>query len=126
MGFSLQDVISNVAGGLALQVDNSIEVGDWVKFNDVAGKVVEIRWRYTAIETRNWETVLVPNSQVMKSQVLVLGRRTGQPRYGESAAGCTSTSTGGFSPPTSPSAWWRRSGARGWSASRTSPHRTAC
>ena len=80
IGFSLQDVIGNVAGGLALQIDNSIEVGDWVKFGDVTGKVIEIRWRYTAIETRNWETVLVPNSQLMKTQVLVLGRRQGQPQ----------------------------------------------
>ncbi len=80
IGFSLQDVIGNVAGGLALQIDNSIEVGDWVKFGDVTGKVIEIRWRYTAIETRNWETVLVPNSQLMKSQVSVLGRRQGKPQ----------------------------------------------
>jgi small-conductance mechanosensitive channel/CRP-like cAMP-binding protein len=80
LGFSMQDVIGNIAGGLALQVDNSLEVGDWVKVNDIAGKVSEIRWRYTAIETRNWETVLIPNSQLMKSQVLVLGRRSGKPR----------------------------------------------
>jgi len=80
LGFSLQDVIGNVAGGLALQVDHSISVGDWVKVGDVTGKVTEIRWRYTAIETRNWETVLVPNAVLMKSQVQVLGRRIGQPQ----------------------------------------------
>ncbi len=68
-----------MAGGLALQLDNSIEAGDWVKVGDLAGKVLEIRWRYTAVETRNWETVLVPNSVMMKNQVLVLGRRKGQP-----------------------------------------------
>ncbi len=79
MGFSLQDTISNIAGGLALQVDHSLEVGDWVKFGDVNGKVTEIRWRYTAVETRNWETVLVPNSQIMKSNILVVGRRAGKP-----------------------------------------------
>ncbi len=80
IGFSLQDVISNVAGGLALQVDNSIEVGDWIHIGDTTGKVMEIRWRYTALETRNWETVLIPNSIIMKSQVQVLGRRKGSPR----------------------------------------------
>lgn len=81
LGFSLQDVIGNVAGGLALQVDNSIAVGDWVKIGDVSGRVTEIRWRYTAIETRNWDTVLIPNAVMMKSQVVVLGRRSGQPGY---------------------------------------------
>jgi len=80
LGFSLQDVIGNVAGGLALQLDNSLEVGDWVKVGDISGRVAEIRWRFTAIETRNWETVLLPNSVLMKSQVTVLGRRKGAPK----------------------------------------------
>ncbi len=80
LGFSLQDVISNVAGGLALQIDNSVEVGDWIKTGDITGRVVDIRWRYTSVETRNWETVLVPNSMLMKNQVTVLGRRQGQPK----------------------------------------------
>ena len=80
LGFSLQDVIGNVAGGLALQLDDSVEVGDWVRFGDVSGRVTDIRWRQTSIETRNGETVLVPNSLLMKSTVLVVGRRQGQPR----------------------------------------------
>ncbi|MFT3710336.1 MAG: mechanosensitive ion channel family protein [Archangium sp.] len=78
LGFSLQDVIGNIAGGLALQVDNSIGVGDWIKVGDVTGKVVEIRWRHTAVETRNWETVLIPNTAMTKSNVIILGRRRGQ------------------------------------------------
>ena len=79
LGFSLQDVIGNIAGGLALQMDNSLEAGDWIKVGDVTGKVTEVRWRYTAVETRNWETVLLPNAVLMKSQVTVLARRRGQP-----------------------------------------------
>jgi small-conductance mechanosensitive channel/CRP-like cAMP-binding protein len=79
IGLAFQDTLGNVVGGLALQLDNSIKVGDWVKVGDVNGKVTEIRWRYTAIETRNWETVIIPNSQIVKGQVSVLGRRIGQP-----------------------------------------------
>ncbi len=79
LGFSLQDVIGNVAGGLALQLDSSVEEGDWVKVADVTGRVVQIRWRFTAIETRNWETVIIPNSVLMKSQVTLLARRGGKP-----------------------------------------------
>ncbi|HVY61752.1 MAG TPA: mechanosensitive ion channel family protein [Planctomycetota bacterium] len=81
IGFSLQDTLGNVMGGLALQLDNSIAVGDWVIINGQTGKVSEIRWRYTAMETRNWETVIVPNSMLMKGQVLVLGRKKGHPVY---------------------------------------------
>jgi len=79
IAFSMQDTLGNVLGGLALQLDDSIEVGDWIKVDDVTGKVVEIRWRHTAIETRNWETVIVPNSQLMKSKFSVLGRHGGEP-----------------------------------------------
>ncbi|MFZ5445501.1 MAG: cyclic nucleotide-binding domain-containing protein [Myxococcota bacterium] len=80
LGFSLQDVIGNIAGGLALQVDNSLEEGDWIRVGDVTGRVVEVRWRHTAVETRNWETVLIPNTVMTKSNVFILGRRQGQPQ----------------------------------------------
>lgn len=79
VGLSLQDTLGNTLGGLALQFDDSIHVGDWIKVGDVNGRVAEIRWRYTAVETRNGETVLVPNSHLMKSQVMVIGRRTAGP-----------------------------------------------
>ena len=79
VGLALQDTLGNALGGLALQMDRSIKVGDWVKFGDVSGRVSEIHWRYTAVETRNWETVIVPNSMLMRSQVVVLGRRAGSP-----------------------------------------------
>ena len=79
VGLSLQDTLGNTLGGLALQFDDSIHVGDWIKVGDVNGRVAEIRWRYTAVETRNGETVLVPNSHLMKSQVMVLGRRSDGP-----------------------------------------------
>ncbi len=79
IGFSLQDTLGNIMGGVALQMEKSINEGDWVHIGDVEGRVKEIRWRHTAIETRNWDTVVIPNSVLMKGQVRILGRRTGQP-----------------------------------------------
>lgn len=81
IGLAFQDTLGNVVGGLAVQLDDSVSVGDWIKVGDITGRVTEIRWRYTAIETRNWETVIVPNSLLVKGQVTVLGRRAGQPPY---------------------------------------------
>lgn len=80
IGFSMQDTLGNVMGGLALQLDNSIRIGDWVAltYGQVNGKVTEIRWRYTAIETRNWETIIVPNSVLMKNPMVVLGKRSAE------------------------------------------------
>jgi len=79
IGFSLKDTLGNVIGGLALHTDKSISIGDWIKVGDVVGRVIEIRWRYTAVETRNWETLIVPNGVITTEKVLVLGRRRGQP-----------------------------------------------
>ena len=79
VAFAMQDTLGNILGGLALQLDNSIQIGDWIKVDDVVGRVVDIRWRSTLVETRNWETVVFPNSQLMKNKFLVLGRRTDQP-----------------------------------------------
>ena len=79
VAFAMQDTLGNILGGLALQLDNSIEIGDWIKVDDISGKVIDIRWRSTLVETRNWETVVFPNSQLMKNKFLVLGRRADQP-----------------------------------------------
>ena len=72
VAFAMQDTLGNILGGLALQLDNSLEIGDWVKLDDLSGRVVEIQWRYTAILTRNGEKVVVPNSQLMKGKFTVL------------------------------------------------------
>jgi small-conductance mechanosensitive channel/CRP-like cAMP-binding protein len=80
IGFSLQDTLGNVMGGLSVQLDKSLKVGDWVKLSTgQTGRVAEIRWRYTAIETRDWDTVIIPNGMLVKSQVTILGRRQGAP-----------------------------------------------
>ncbi len=79
VAFAMQDTLGNILGGLALQMDNSIQIGDWIKVDDISGRVVDIRWRSTLVETRNWETVVFPNSQLMKNKFQVLGRRSDQP-----------------------------------------------
>jgi small-conductance mechanosensitive channel/CRP-like cAMP-binding protein len=77
IAFAMQDTLGNVLGGLAIQIDNTVQVGDWIRVDDLVGRVRDIRWRSTLIETRNWETVVIPNSTLMKSRVAILGRREG-------------------------------------------------
>lgn len=74
LAFAMQDTLGNILGGLALQLDDSISLGDWIRIDDLSGKVVEIRWRYTAIETRNGELAVIPNSVMMKNKFFVQGR----------------------------------------------------
>ena len=79
LAFAMQDTLGNVLGGIAIQLDRSVQVGDWIRVDDLVGQVRDIRWRSTLIETRNWETVVIPNSVMMKSRVAILGRREGAP-----------------------------------------------
>lgn len=80
IGFSLADTLGNIMGGMAMQMEHTINVGDWVRIDQVEGRVKEIRWRQTSIETRDWDTVVFPNSFLMRGRVTLIGRRTGEPR----------------------------------------------
>ena len=73
LAFAMQDTLGNILGGLAIQLDHSVEIGDWVVVDNVAGRVVDITWRHTKIATRNGEKVVVPNSVLMKTKFLVIG-----------------------------------------------------
>jgi small-conductance mechanosensitive channel len=79
LAFAMQDTLGNVLAGIAIQLDHSVQVGDWVRVGEASGRVRDIRWRSALIETRNWETLVIPNSMLMKSSVAILGRREGMP-----------------------------------------------
>ncbi len=65
---AMQDTLGNLLGGLALQMENSLEIGDWIRIDDISGQVTEIHWRHTAIRTRAGERVVIPNSHLMKGR----------------------------------------------------------
>jgi small-conductance mechanosensitive channel/CRP-like cAMP-binding protein len=73
IAFSMQETLSNILGGLALQIDKSINIGDWIKVEDVSGRVVQVTWRHTSVRTRNGEIVILPNSILMKSKFTIVG-----------------------------------------------------
>jgi small-conductance mechanosensitive channel len=84
IGFSLQDTLGNVMGGLSRCRLDKLAQGrrlDHARARAARqGAISEIRWRYTAIETRAWETViLIPNSGAGEEgrSRSVQGRRTG-------------------------------------------------
>src|SRR6476619_22088 len=50
IAFAMQDTLGNVLGGLAIQLDNSVQVGDWIRVDaELTGRVRDIRWRTTLI-----------------------------------------------------------------------------
>lgn len=81
LALSMQATLGNVIGGVALQMDKSIRVGDWIQLeNGRQGRVAEIRWRHTVVETRDWDTIIVPNGSLLAANIIILGKREGEPR----------------------------------------------
>ncbi|MEP6997431.1 MAG: mechanosensitive ion channel family protein [Betaproteobacteria bacterium] len=75
IALSLRETLANLWGGLALQLDNTYRIGDWVRVEGAMGQVVGIRWRYTSLATNSGETLIIPNSSLVKNHVHVLARR---------------------------------------------------
>jgi len=70
IGLAVQMNLSNIFSGIALNIDRSLRIGDWVKigaFDD--SKVVNMNWRVTQIETRLGYIVSIPNSTVATSEI---------------------------------------------------------
>jgi small-conductance mechanosensitive channel/CRP-like cAMP-binding protein len=80
LALSLQATLGNILGGVALQLDGSIHPGDWIQLESGRqGKVKEIRWRHTVVETRDWSTIVVPNAALLAGNIMILGKRAGEP-----------------------------------------------
>ena len=78
VALSLKDALANLWGGIAVQLDNTARVGDWVRIDNVTGQIVDIRLRYLAVATNSGETVIIPNGHVVQNRLTVLARRGDQ------------------------------------------------
>ncbi len=70
IGLALQDTLGNVFSGLALQTERSFNVGDWVRFGELEGVVIDVSWRATRLLTRQNDLVIIPNTQISKDMLI--------------------------------------------------------
>lgn len=70
VGFALQDLLSNIISGLALQIERPFKEGDSVRFGEQEGVVLEINWRSTKIKTLHNDIVVIPNNVITRSEVI--------------------------------------------------------
>jgi small-conductance mechanosensitive channel/CRP-like cAMP-binding protein len=70
VGLALQDILGNLFSGLALHLEKSFEVGDWVAVRDQMGKVAEMNWRSIKLQTREDNFVIIPNTSISKEMIV--------------------------------------------------------
>lgn len=69
IGFGLQAIFSNFAPGLILLFERPIKVGDTIRIGTELGVVKELGLRATVIETFDNAEIVVPNSELISTQV---------------------------------------------------------
>jgi branched-chain amino acid transport system substrate-binding protein len=77
LGLALQINISNIFSGIALNMERPFRIGDWIMVHgrredpelNIIGRVVDINWRTTRLETTNKSTIVIPNSQISEKTV---------------------------------------------------------
>jgi small-conductance mechanosensitive channel/CRP-like cAMP-binding protein len=76
IGFALQSTIANVFAGVALPFEGEVAIGDWIRVGEHVGRVREIKWRATTMLTRDGDVVVVPNNQLLTTDVTNYSRPT--------------------------------------------------
>lgn len=66
IGFSMQDSIGSFVSGILIQVEKPFWIGHWIRVAGLEGRVVELGWRYTRIETRDKNVICVPNNTISR------------------------------------------------------------
>lgn len=62
IGFALRHVIGDIFSGIALGIEHPYRLGDWLEVPPgIVGRVAEVNWRATRLETRDATSVTVPN-----------------------------------------------------------------
>ena len=70
VGFALQETLSSIISGLAIQVEKPFEVGEFIQFKEQIGQVVEINWRTTKIVTAHRDVVVIPNNVLTREPLI--------------------------------------------------------
>jgi small-conductance mechanosensitive channel len=64
IGFAARQTLANFVAGVMLAITQPIRVGDWVKFEDHYGVVVDVRLNYTILRTAGETRLVIPNERL--------------------------------------------------------------
>lgn len=70
VSLAVQDVLSNVAGGMVLLFSKPFALGDYVSTPEGEGTVEEITLTHTKLDTPGGQRVMLPNSKIVAGQII--------------------------------------------------------
>ncbi|MFD1794940.1 mechanosensitive ion channel family protein [Paracoccus aurantiacus] len=70
LGFGLQKVVSNLVSGVIILLDKSVKPGDVISLGDTFGWIDALGARYVSVVTRDGKEYLIPNEDLVTSQVV--------------------------------------------------------
>lgn len=76
IGLALQNTLSNLFAGFALQIEQPFSIDDWVNLGGHEGKVVSQNWRSVTLLTRENHRVSLTNNFVAEDKVINFSRPT--------------------------------------------------
>ncbi|MEO1440620.1 MAG: mechanosensitive ion channel family protein, partial [Chloroflexota bacterium] len=71
IGFAFRDIFENFLAGILILLDQPFQIGDQIITGEYEGTVREIQIRATYIRTYDGRQVVIPNSNIFKSSVMV-------------------------------------------------------
>lgn len=70
VSLAVQDVLSNVAGGIVILFSKPFVLGDYVATAEGEGTVAEISLTHTKLDTPDGQRVMLPNSKLVAGQIV--------------------------------------------------------
>lgn len=85
LGFGLQRMISDLFLGIAVDMDKSIQIGDWIslKYNqsDIVGCVKQMTWRIVTVYATDGKIYQIPNSVLDNTIIINLSHPTADAEF---------------------------------------------
>ena len=70
VGFGLQNIANNFVSGIIIKLERPIQVGDFVKVDELTGTIERIGIRSTEIKTIDHIAIIIPNSEFIDRKVV--------------------------------------------------------
>jgi small-conductance mechanosensitive channel/CRP-like cAMP-binding protein len=74
VGLALQSTLSDVFSGIVLNTTKPYQLDDYISIDGMEGKVIDIDWRATRMQTSQGSMAVIPNSLAAKAKIINFSR----------------------------------------------------